>query len=366
MACLDGLVGVTKKGLGDLPFYAQLSPTIKSKIIVSASGLYIDKLTGGIDLTTIGDLGTMNAVLKSGLEAIEETPKILQDDLTMALNTRYKSANKPYSGAIGRVFISKVLGTKGNLQGQRLRANNPISGYISITKISIAVNGAETFKIYVGRANTGDEQMAEVLHEFPVTTATPGFSVADMSSAEGEIKLPMQINGIAQEYWVYWNRTEAGALSPKDNDIKCNCPNDPINNLLEYLDIKGVGFADINSLKNIPMTDNYGHGLSIQAAVKCDEVMIICQQYENDASIKAALAWAANYKAGELWIEYIFKSNSVERVMIQGREYLWGKRNHFAKEYNDRITWIANNMDVAESNCYECKGNKMFFGAILS
>lgn len=363
--CLDNIIGVTDKT--DIPFYADLATQLKTDIALSSSGLHLDRLTGGIDLYAVDDQTYMPLVLKLGLDARNQASKILGDELLLAINNRFHAAKTKYIGFIGRRTVSATLNSTGNIQGHRYRMHEPIAGNIAISAIGVNVNGTATFNVYVARCNSKDKAIEETLYTFPVTTVANTFTNVNMSSAGGSIKLPMEIDGVAQEYYIYWKRDEAGGLLPKNNDMKCGtCGSKTANQALSgFMFYDGISFADTSNLNSVTI-DKMGHGLSVSAVVGCDHTMVICREYEKKEAVQLMMQWAALYKAGELWIEYIIKSGYINKDNMQNREYYWGKRDHFRKQFSERITAIANAMELGETNCYVCKSDTMFKGTIYS
>lgn len=365
MDCIEGLIGVSNNL--ELPFYEELNPTMQEAIIASSAGLYLDKLPGGVDLKTVDSLAYMEQLLTSGLEAIKQAETTLKNDLLIALNNRFQAAKPRFSGDIGRKSISATLNSTGDIQGHRYRMFQTIAGNIKIDRIAVCISAAATFNVYVSRCDARSPTIDELLYTFPVTSVIGNWVNADMSSQPGGITLPMQIEGVEQEYYITWKRSEAGGAFAKNNDIICGtCMKTAANYALEnFMHYDGIALNDLDRLLNAS-ADKRGHGLSVSATVGCENNTVLCREFDKKEAISLMMSWANYYKAGELWIEYIFKSGYVSKTNLQNREYLWGKRNHFVKEYNERITAIANGMNIGETNCYVCKEDKGIKATIFS
>jgi hypothetical protein len=95
---------------------------------------------------------------------------------------------------------------------------------------------------------------------------------------------------------------------------------------------------------------------------------LFCREYSEDDAVAVVMGYATWYKAGELLIEDVLKQPDVNRYTTMAREYLWGKRNHFRKEYENRIIYLAAVIDVMASNCYVCREqvNQPFFSGIYT
>lgn len=366
MGCLTNIVGVTASTT--IPFYDELPEQLQTDIAASMSGNYIDVLTGGIDLTTIDDLDYMVRILEDGLRACGQAEKVLNDELLVALNSRYQASKPKFIGDIGRMAFSGNLSYPSKYHGMRLRANQPIAGNIRISKIKLGVNGAATFNVYIARCESRNDVISEILHTLEVTTVPSVMTNIDLSEVEGGIVLPMEINGIEQEYYIFYDRTEAGGLYPKNNEIKCGTctsANRAMDALKNFVHAQGVYFEDQNDLAQVA-SDSYAHGFVVTATIGCEQESVICREYAKKEAMSLVMATAAQNKAGEIWIEYIFKSGYVNKTNLQNREYLWGKRSHFRAEFDKRITVLATSMTVGETNCYTCKDEVISKGLIRS
>lgn len=368
--CLNQLIGVTANT--EIPFYDTLDPDLQTAIAASSSPLFMDKLPGGIDLMAVDEAEYMESILKLGIQARDEAIQILEDEVLMAMAARYHPSKNRYVGDIGRRVYSATSSSMNNMQGIRLRMIEPIAGNILLQAIRLIVDGDATFNIYIAQCTAGDPALSMVpvedggnlLYTFPVTTTANNWAQVDMS-ATGPVKLPMEVEGIQPEYWIFWKRDEANGCIAKDNEIKCTtCMNKTADaTLRQYMQYNGIALNDVSNLRNVNIDKN-AHGLSLSVEVGCENDAVICREYGKKEAIALMMQWAARYKAGELWIEYIMKSGYVTKDSVQNREYLWGKRNSFRAEFDKRITAIANEMELGETNCYECKDDKIFKGLI--
>ena len=100
--------------------------------------------------------------------------------------------------------------------------------------------------------------------------------------------------------------------------------------------------------------------------IKCETGTLICREYDGNDAIALVTAFAIQYKAGELVIENVMNSGEVNRFTMLRNEQLWGKRNHFRKEYFDRIDYLSKVIDVSSSDCFICRSDDFFLGHILN
>ena len=53
---------------------------------------------------------------------------------------------------------------------------------------------------------------------------------------------------------------------------------------------------------------------------------------------------------------------------MMSRENLYGKRDHFRKEYEARVVWLAYELDVSKSDCFLCQNKSItvsnLFGSV--
>lgn len=363
MSCITGIVGVTANT--ELPFYADLDAGLKTSIAASTSGLYIDEIPTGIDMMGVDDVEYLTSLLKMGLKAERVAEKSLIDELVLAINSRYIEAKPRFNGDIGRKMTSQTLLSNGNNQGQQWQMKHAYAGSITITRAALNITGSVSCNIYIAACNVG-ERYAEVIHTIPVTTVAGNWSNGNLASFGNQIVLPMQVEGVAREYLLFWKRDEAGGAYPKNNDLKCDtCPGATTNKALAgFMTFRGASFTSIENMVNMG-NDSYAHGLSITALVQCDSNEVICREFDKNNAVKLMIQKAVQYKAAEMFAEYVMESSYVNRTNLQAREFLWGKRSHNAAEFSKRITAIADTMKLGDTPCYTCQDQRVVIGKIL-
>lgn len=363
LECLKDIVGVVKEDV-EICKWAELTQEVKDAATVSTSGMFMSTLPGGIDLKSITDVNILRKMVNAGISARDAAIEEVKSEVVLGIGNRNKTSKKNYVGMIGKLTIGSTFAANKQYQGIRVAANSTIAAMYTIKGIKVAVNGVDTFNVYVGRAPYGATAIEEVVATYPVTSVMNSWEVVTM--AGGDLALPLSINGVEQQYYVYWDRVEAGGLSPKDNEIKCNCPGDSAQAALyAYGEINGVQFSAMDNI-GARSEDHRGHGISIEADIRCNSDMILCSEYDTNNEIAVALATAVRYKAGELWIEEIFKMNDVARLLVSNREYLWGKRSHYKKQFEGRVLYIAANVQLDATDCFVCREDKMIKAGIQS
>lgn len=367
MDCLKEIVGVSASDCECIT--AGLSTDQKADIKKSTSGLYMDDLPGGIHLKSLDYIEACNDLAIMALRERDNAIRTLEDGLIIALNSEYKKTPN-FFGQIGEMSITETLNTSGRYQGVRYRPVEYGDGLLTINRITLIVDTSATFKVYVYQGYAGG-QIAEKIKEYSITTTANQYSTiiveenADPKLAG--LKLPLSRDSQSLEYFILFDRNEAGGALPKNNGFGCSTCGPVEKRASHYLESRGVEFNDLSSFTNTN-ADYYAHGFILDASIKCDNERLFCREYREQDAIAVAMAYAVWYKAGELLIEAVLKSPEVNRYTTMAREYLWGKRNHFRAEYDGRVVFLVNIIDVTASNCYVCKEetNQPFMAGIFS
>jgi hypothetical protein len=362
--CLKNIVGVTDTETDCIT--GGLAVDEISEMKKSTSTLYLDNLPGGIHLKAVKYADATKGLYKMSTGAIQTAATILEKDLLLALNQNHAKSRKNFVGQIGRLSFAQSLGVTGDWQGLRIRPVDKSDAIIILSKITNIISTAATYNFYLYKVPYRSA-VGQLIGTYPVTSLANQFHSAVVDGPDGK-RLPLTENGEAIEYWVIWNRTEAGGGIPKDNKLACSTC-DKVNGTPagEYLEVNGVDFDDINNLQNV-RTDDYSHGLTLDIVIKCDNQQLFCRQYAEDDAVAVAMAYAVWFKAGELLIEDVLKSPDLNRYTTMDKERLWGKRNHFRAEYDGRIPFLAATIDITDSNCFVCREaiNQPFPAGIFS
>lgn len=355
LTCLTGGIGITNSECECI--LEGLSDEQKAAIKISNSGLYLDDLEGGVHMKALKYADACEGLYSLGTGAIAGAAKRLEDDLIVALNNKYAKSKKTYIGDIGRMSYAATLNDAHRWQGIRVAPWDYSDGLMTLNRFSICVTQTVNFTLRVIRSLVGsDVVMGDEIASYPVTaTANMWFQYAPPTP----LKMPLIFEGNPVQYWFVYDTTEGAVpFLPKDNKIVCApCElKGGGSKQGDFVNVAGVGFASTSAL-NGAATDQWAHGLSLSVSIKCDNETLFCREYREDDAVAVTMAWAQLFKAGELLIEEVIKSPDVTRYTTMAREYLWGKRNHFRKEYETRITYLAETINVDASNCYVCRQN---------
>jgi hypothetical protein len=163
-------------------------------------------------------------------------------------------------------------------------------------------------------------------------------------------------DNVLVEYWLVYDRhlPDTSIVSPKNNKCLCNCGNQTWL-IGQFVYVEGISFDDLTQLNYHTGTSTYANGISLSVDLSCNQAGYMCKEYDKKNAIALTLAYTVLYKAAELTIEKILNSPEVNRYTLMNREYLWGKRNHFRKEYQDRVLYITKTADIKSTDCFICK-----------
>lgn len=358
MECLSKIIGVTNS---DCPCLIDgLTPEEKAALKESTSGLYMDELEGGLSMSGITMLDACKNFAQMSLAARDTAVKKINADVLAAMAVKYKSGKPAFIGYIGRPSYAGTLQASHQYQFMRLTPVELSDAVMKVTGLKIIVDRGAILTVQILSVPKGGNQGTVVLSENVQTTAN---TYTTIPLPNGGLSLPLSLNGSVLEYYVIWDRNVAGGVNPKDLTMDCNCGVSG-NGFGEYLRADGGQLTDLNLLNTVVNRDNYSHGITMDVELRCVPGNLICREFSKENAIAITMAWAVMYKAGELLIEAALGSNQVNRYTMMNREYLWGKRNHFRKEYDTRIQYLTSVMDVSSTDCYICRETKMFLVGI--
>lgn len=367
MECLNNVVGVTKADSECLT--GGLDAETLNKLKVSVSGLYMDDLPGGVHLKALRHIDTAKSMADLSLTARDNAIKTMEDDLLLKLNEKYRQGRRAYVGNIGRASYTSALPAGRRWEGIRIRPTDGNDAVINLSRVQCVFSSTVAVPVtfYIIRAIV-DGIQGETIQQFTINAPANAYAEHRFSPA---LELPTRINNSMDnvEYWIVYDTTVPGIpYRPKDTKIGCaSCNSVATDILAEYVKVYGVTLNDINRLDQ-KTQDDYSHGIILDVDLRCETASLFCREYTDDNAIAVAMARAVWYKSGELLIEEVLKSPDVNRYTTMQRETLYGKRNHFRAEYDQRIVYLADSIDVTASNCYVCRqqNNQPFFSGIYS
>ena len=356
MECLKNIIGITNS---DCPCVIDgLTPEEVEKLRESESGLYLDELEGGVNIRSLEHLDSCQNMAEMALGARDTAVKKLNDDILVALQNKYRSAKKAFIGNIGRPSYTKNMNVNMPYQFMRLRPIRQSDAIMKISGLRLILDRQAMVMVNILRAPKGANQ-GEVIFSETVTASANTYTAVPIPEP---LEYPLSANGELYDYYIVWSRLGTGA-NPKDLKISCNCSSG--SGYDQFFDVSGGEMSDLNYLNNA-RGDRYSHGIVLDVDIRCKPGELICREYDRENAIAVTMAWATMYKAGELLIESVMNSGEVNRYTMMNREYLWGKRNHFRKEYETRVLYLASVMDVTSSDCFICRDTHFMKAGIVS
>ena len=358
--CLQNIVGITESQCPCL--INGLTQNEITAIKTSTSGLFTDDLEGGLQLKAINGIDACKGFAKLSLDARDEAIKRTSHDVILMLNSKFSKKKESFTGAIGTLTISQPHTMLKRYGGVQIKPNEISDGIITLKGGNLALTYNGNVELKIIRSFVGSD-IGTLIASVNVNSNSSGFVAFQLPQP---LKLPLQVDKQAVEYYVVFDRTLLLGVQPMNNKTTCNCGTaEKI--LHQYVNVYGVEFDNITQLNNKTI-DSMAHGLSLNVSIDCSNQNFICREFNENDAVSLVLAYCVLYKTQELLIESVLGSPEVNRYTMMHREYLWGKRNHFRAEYENRIKYLGADevIDLNDTDCYICKDNTMFYGGILS
>ena len=337
--CLESLVGLSRT---ECECYSGIEDSLK----LSPYGLFLDELEG-IDLKVIQaglrcgeDLDTNFPIL------YENAANFFETDLQVAISESHKQKHTPFIGKIGERKYSAAISTSA-LVGIFLDTN-------TLEGASIIVKTARFYFTNTGNLSLKLYANDELIETFPIEITSAGETLYDF---ETPLDLPLTENGVKVDYYFVY---EPGGLIPYNTKISCGCAGVELVRK-NFLMAKGFKGASISSYS----TDGNAYGISLDAIIGCSIDDIMCD-FMADSVFARRAAMAIWYKLGVLAIEKLFSSREINFDTFSDREYLYGRKRKFVKNYENIILWLSENTTIANSLCFICNNaKKATMGKIL-
>ena len=352
--CLKDIIGVTKDFCQCL--HGQISTEEFEKLKISKSGLYLDEVEGGLMMRDVKQFDKCKSFLKIQTDAIDNAKKFFIADILAQLNLKYQVKKTNFIGEIGKISYTGSMQTTKRLQFLQLKPNN--DAVLQIDRLRVFLNLDLTTKVWILKVEEGQTDGVMIYENEEVISQN---KILTIEFQEG-LKLPLNIGGKKQNYFFVYEKLD-NDIQPRDIKVHCGCSGGDA--FAEFLFVTG-GEAETFSELSTATTDVFTHGISLDVQIKCETGSVVCKEYNTNDAIAYVTAFAILYKSAELVIENVMNSSEVNRFTLLSNERLWGKRNHFKKEYNDRIKYLADNIDVTSSDCFLCRDDVMYLGNILN
>lgn len=308
------------------------SAITKAEIETSDSGLYLSEMDD-LNLNMAGaafdcsEGNIFELMTKARTNALKE----FETSLLAGLQGTAKQRRTPFLGLIGSMASRGTLAVSdGTVLELTLKPLLPKGISMKVKRIGLLLDTDATVQVQV----SGQPQPFEV-----VTVArTPSYFTLPVDQ-------PLHID-LSDEYGapkpITFSYTVQG-FKPLDNTASCGCG---------QRDLTLGAFFESGSI-----ISQKANGFLLDVEISCNPKNVVLLNYENSQAIKNVFAYAARFKAAELLIERINSSDVINRYTMLDSQYLWGKRNHFRKEYQDRVSWLltTEGLDLSLDSCFVCK-----------
>lgn len=338
-ACLEGLVGLSQT---ECECYTIEDDSLKE----SSLGLFVDDLEG-IDLELIQNAIKCGDTLSTNFEKLyNNAVNFFESDLQIAISESYKQKHSPFIGKIGETKYTNVT---------------PINTFVGLKLDTKYVDGAaiilNSINLFFDNSGTVSLQVYKNDETFGTPYSIPVTQGNTLHKLPTPLILPIYENGIKNNYYFVYN---GAGLQPMDNKTSCGCAG--VEQLRgKFLTAKGVFGTSINSYS----TKEYAYGLSLNVTISCSIDNMLCD-FMVDSTFKRMAGQAIWWKLGVLMIEKLFASREINFDTFSDREYLYGRKNKFEKNYKNIILWLSENTTINNSNCFICDSTKvMTMGKIL-
>lgn len=364
LECLNNVVGVTSSASQCVT--GGLTPETIALLTKSTSGLYLEALPGGVELKSLTQMGNSQSMADMSLKAINQAIKMTEDAVTVGLAVSYKSERGAFDGEIGSPAVSGSITPTYGIQGLKLQPVSNSDGVLYVRRIRLYLDTSGPVQIQILRVPYGASQ-GEVYKSYTCNVVA---NVPTEATLPEMARLQLNEGGQRYEFYIVYNINELSGAKYKDVKIGCDSCNKK-NNLTNFVTVIGMQTSSTNDLTSQVLTDKFTHGLIVDVKATCDSGLLYCREFDNNNAIAVTMSYAVWYKAGELLCEYVLESGDVNRYTTMSREYLYGKRNTFRTEFEQRIKYLIDpnyGIDVSSSNCYVCneKVNTPFVGGIFS
>ncbi|MGG5486259.1 hypothetical protein [Gaetbulibacter sp. PBL-D1] len=330
--CYENLVGLSRT---ECDCYE-----VDEALTKSTQGLWLDELEG-IDMEVIKNALKCGEELSDNFEKIYNNAiNFLESELQVEISNHYQQKHKAYVGRIGERKFSQTLATS-TYSGLKLDTKHIEGASIIVKKVMLyfANTGTLTLEVYKNGEKLDDD--------YEITIDAVGGVVHEL---ESPLILPIVENGEKNEYMFVY---ETGSLQPYNTKTSCGCSG--VESVRKkYITPVGVKGATIEGLDNV---SNYSFGLSLDVVISCSIDSLICD-FLVDSVFERRFAMALWYKMGVLTIEDLFASRDINFDTFSDREYLYGRKRKFEKNFSSLVMWLAENSTIHNSNCFVCNTQK--------
>lgn len=354
MECLNEIIGLFENDC-DCITKGLSSEEIK-ELTTSKSGLFIDTdLNGAINLQALNSESSCKNMITYFKNGKNAAVKKFEADILAGITQKYTDAGGNYNGLLGKPSHVGDLNVYKDFQYFKMKAVQPSDADITIKNVRIGVSKSAIIEVHIIRVAQG-ETTAEI-----VETKTAQSNAGMFVQIEFNAHLPITFDGRTYDYYIVWERPDG--VFPFDTKADCDCGGN--RTYQNFISISGGEVDTLGQLYNGKET-SFSHGIIVDVEIRCKTNKLICRDYKNRDAISVTTAWAILYSTAANIIDAILMNTEINRYTTMNREAMYGLRNHFRKEYNTRMIYLTETINVTSSDCFICKQGRIFVTTIES
>jgi hypothetical protein len=281
---------------------------------------------------------------------------MVKNDIIEGMKQFYEPSKLPFKGSIGTWKYTGSLTPQQNYTGIRLMAADVDSGVIRIKNIRTSFDeDLAPFEIYIYDNNNNLVETVLVFAEKDKLTS----NIVD-------IELPLHYDYLdnVKYYFMY----DSTGKHPKN--IGSGCIWDVLKPCFTKYKKGWESWVMVSGYSKDDLTDFTDHqtysgdictlnGIILDVEIICKMEEVICEDGFDFVSnpLAMSIAYATRFKAGINVIESMLGDSEFNRLLMANRESLINFRSLFIENYQKKIAYIAENIDVSNSDCFTCLDN---------
>lgn len=354
MDCLKNVIGITRNECEC--FTGNFTEEEKAEMRISNSGLYLDELQGLPKLADIRESLICKDYVNEAKTAIENAIKQTYDDVLISLAEKYKTSKKKYIGSIGQSsFFSTIESLGYNIF--KVHSFEDTDAVLTINGVRVVTSKSGLIDFRLLKEVNG---VVSVIYELNDVQATAN-SFTGLNPSK-PIELNLIENNSSVNYYFIWNPKTDSEIKPKDTKISCGCSGGDA--FSDYVQVVSGTSPDLNTLATNDL--KYTRGFVLDISAKCETGKIICKEYSNENAVAITMANMVRFLAGADFIAKILNSGKVNRFTLMNADVLKMTRQQFLSEYENRLVWLSQNIEVTNSDCFICRQSQLSIGTIFS
>lgn len=353
LPCLNYSIGLTRST--NPCIIGTLSPEqiTELKRVDNDLNLYLDEIEGGLSWQAIKAIDSRSYYEKV-TQARDNAIQVMESDLVSALSLRYTKGKKRFTGTIGQKVMTSSLILPQRWQGVRIRPNDNTDAVLSIRKLTGAFNMAGFLNYLLVKVPL-NSTVGEVVKTWSTNeiVANNWNAVATFDKTLNPFVEDYQVN----DYYLVYNLP--ANVQPKNNELVCDCSGAESQKPGQFAKVEGVAFdgtlVDGQLTINNLQTDKFAHGLLVEIEINCGASSLFCKEYNNKEEIQMVMAHMLRYKTQNHLIKAILNSEETTRYSTMGKDLLLMNLGIFKNQYESRIPFLIEGIDINESGCFTCK-----------